>query len=347
MMNKIKILAIDDDSDTLTVFRHMVRKKLPEVEVFTAPSGRKGIGLAALEDPDVIFLDIMMPEMDGFEVCTELKKDERLKVIPVVFYSANILDSTFRIKALEAGSEAYMNKPFNESELVNLIRLMVKIKMANFLSLNQKELLTQRVSEQTQNLEKELSRRKEAELVQGKTRQKLQDSQVALLNILEDLKVQNIARTESENKFRGITEQITDLIYMTDREGVLKYISPASFTLFGFQPHEMVENHFVMFLEKNQISLAQKKFRFVMKHGGVEKNLGLTMRRKDGSTFQGELQSAPYIIGEKMTGTLGLIRDISDRLLAEKKLKDTAQTLRDLTTHIQEMREEERKKIAQ
>ncbi|TSA29547.1 MAG: response regulator [Bacteroidetes bacterium] len=111
-MNRIRILAVDDDSDSLTVFREMVRRLLPEAEVFTTLSGRKGIGLTVREDPDVIFLDLVMPEMDGFEVCSELKKDETLRTIPVVFYTANIINPQLRIKALEAGADAFLSKPF-------------------------------------------------------------------------------------------------------------------------------------------------------------------------------------------------------------------------------------------
>ncbi|MBN1198645.1 MAG: PAS domain S-box protein, partial [Bacteroidales bacterium] len=155
------------------------------------------------------------------------------------------------------------------------------------------------------------------------------------------------ALKESENKFRGITEQIQDVIYMTDKAGRIVYISPASLEIFGYSQDEMLGKPFTGFLEKSQIPLALKKFRFSMKTNQTERDLILTMKRKDNSLFQGELKATLFFEGNKVLGSLGLIRDITDRIKAERALRETTQKLRDLATYIQEVREEERKEIAQ
>ena len=76
MGNKIiKILAIDDTPDNLISLHALINESFPDVRTFTALNGAKGLALAAAEDPDLILLDIVMPGMDGFEVCRKLKSD--------------------------------------------------------------------------------------------------------------------------------------------------------------------------------------------------------------------------------------------------------------------------------
>ena len=210
-MQKIKILAIDDNSDNLTSFKTRVQSLFPEAVIFTALNARKGIGLALKEDPDIIFLDVVMPGIDGFELCEELKKDDRLKLIPVVLNTAYSIDQQMRIKVLETGAEAFLKKPFDQAELATMIRSMMRIKSANMLALHQKEILANRVSEQTEKLTKELERREQAEIIQNEVQAKLKKSQISLLNILEDLKAQNIARLESERALKESHGKIRDL----------------------------------------------------------------------------------------------------------------------------------------
>jgi signal transduction histidine kinase/response regulator RpfG family c-di-GMP phosphodiesterase len=162
-MNKLKILAIDDNRDNLTSLKAVVSDKLPGVRVLTALCGSKGIELALAEDPDVILLDIVMPDMDGYAVCGKLKADDRLHTIPVLFLTALRNDRGSRVKALEAGADGFLSKPFDEAELVAQIRAMTKIKAANRLQQLEKEQLAALVLDRTLELEHELAERKRVE----------------------------------------------------------------------------------------------------------------------------------------------------------------------------------------
>lgn len=150
----LKILAIDDNQDNLITMRALMRESFPEAIVFTATNGIKGIEVAKIEDPDVILLDIVMPGMDGFEVCQKLKADEELKEIPVVFVTAIKGDKEHRILALESGGEAFLAKPIDEYELTAQIRAMVKIKTANIEKRDEKGRLARLVDEKTAELKK-------------------------------------------------------------------------------------------------------------------------------------------------------------------------------------------------
>jgi CheY-like chemotaxis protein len=104
---KIKILAIDDNQDNLVSFKALLQDIFPEAITLTARNGKRGLELAAAEDPDVILLDVVMPGMDGFEVCQKLKANKKLHDIPVIFVTALKEDKESRIRALETGAEAF------------------------------------------------------------------------------------------------------------------------------------------------------------------------------------------------------------------------------------------------
>ncbi|WP_051434685.1 response regulator [Desulfonatronum lacustre] len=156
---KLTLLAVDDHQDNLITLRAVVRDAFPDSVLLTALDGRQGIELARSRDPDVILLDIVMPGMDGFEVCRRLKDDEHTRDIPVVFLTALKTGRESRIKALRVGAEGFLPKPIDEVELSAQIRAMAKIKAANNAKRRDQERLAALVLERTQELEQELARR--------------------------------------------------------------------------------------------------------------------------------------------------------------------------------------------
>ncbi len=159
----MKVLAIDDIQDNLTVLKAVIKDAFPDATVYTALNGPDGIKLASATDPDVILLDIIMPEMDGFEVCRRLKKEENLKHIPVVFLTALKTTAANRIKALEAGGDGFLSKPVNREELMAQLRAMKKIKQAAMHEKEEKRILESMVAERTHALEAEIKLRMETE----------------------------------------------------------------------------------------------------------------------------------------------------------------------------------------
>ena len=145
----IKILAIDDNIDNLISLKAILMDFFSDIVVFTSQNGQHGIELAIAENPDVILLDVVMPNMDGFEVCRRLKSDKRVQEIPVVFITALKGDKANRIKALEIGAEGFLSKPIDESELVAQVKAMIKIKAAYNELCHEKEHLTALVEERT------------------------------------------------------------------------------------------------------------------------------------------------------------------------------------------------------
>jgi CheY-like chemotaxis protein len=111
-----KILIVDDEADLLMMSVGRLQKA--GYDVVTAADGQSGLEMVASEKPDLVLLDLVMPGLDGYEVCRRLKADEKTKHIPVILFTARFaitpLDETAR--ALRA--EDYVPKPFDAKELV-------------------------------------------------------------------------------------------------------------------------------------------------------------------------------------------------------------------------------------
>ena len=144
---------------------------------------------------------------------------------------------------------------------------------------------------------------------------------------LKNVAVQHIDITErrlaeealrkSEERFRGMAEQLLDVLFQTDMEGVLTYLSPSVSRVMGWNPEEMIGRHVVEFLQDDQKPEILRAFQEVLTSGVSVHNLGLTLKRKDGSVFFGEINGSQVVRDGNITGVLGLIRDITEHKEAE------------------------------
>ena len=147
-------------------------------------------------------------------------------------------------------------------------------------------------------------------------------------NVTEKKKAERALR-ESEHRFRSITEQINEMIYLTDERGTITYVSPSASKLFTSEPEKMLGLPFTEFLSEDEIEKATRAFGEAISTGIPADNLVLRMKRSDGSIFTGELTGKLYQHG-KSKGTIGVIRDISDRIKAEQQLRESEELFRSL-----------------
>ncbi len=118
-----KIMIVDDEPDATIATRRAL--EMEGYTVLDARNGKEGLKLLETETPDLILLDVMMPEMDGFEVCRILREDNKHKHIPIIMLTAKgELDD--RIEGLEIGSDDYITKPYNLRELKARIRTVLR-----------------------------------------------------------------------------------------------------------------------------------------------------------------------------------------------------------------------------
>ncbi|MBU0991998.1 MAG: response regulator [Proteobacteria bacterium] len=141
-MTKHLILIVDDVPQNIAILKEALQD---EYDLAGAISGKTAIEYLQKEKPDLILLDIMMPEMDGYEVCKKIKKMENLKDIPVIYITA-LNEIGNKTKGFETGAVDYISKPFEIEEVKSRIRLHIELK-------KYRDRLKKLVEEKTRHLE--------------------------------------------------------------------------------------------------------------------------------------------------------------------------------------------------
>ena len=116
-----KVLVVDDDARNIFALTTVLENQ--EMEVLSATNGRQAIEIInATPDLSVVLMDIMMPEMDGYETMREIRKDPRFRTLPILSLTAKAMKGD-REKCLEAGASDYIAKPVNTDQLLSLLRV--------------------------------------------------------------------------------------------------------------------------------------------------------------------------------------------------------------------------------
>ena len=157
MRTPARILIADDNLDNLDIFR--TRLAVHDYEVLTAVDGDEALSVAREKKPDLVLLDIMMPKMDGIDVCRQLKTDPSLPFMPIIMITAKT-GAQDVVTALDAGADEYLTKPVDHGALVARVKSMLRIKaLTDTVQAQSKKLsewnatLEKRVSDQLSQLE--------------------------------------------------------------------------------------------------------------------------------------------------------------------------------------------------
>ena len=185
------ILIVDDNPANVEILQ--MRLLANNYDIITATDGEMGLAMAKEKQPDLLLLDIMMPKIDGIEVCRRLKNDPTLPFMPIIMVTAKA-DSKDVILGLEAGSDEYLTKPVDHGSLVARVKSMLRIKDLHDKTKNQATQLEAQ-AEQLKNWNTELEERVE-----------------------EQLKV--LQRTRRLKRF--LSPQLAELIVSTDQNELLK-----------------------------------------------------------------------------------------------------------------------------
>jgi DNA-binding response OmpR family regulator len=192
-----KVMIVDDTPQNLQLLSSMLQKQ--NYQVFALPDGKMALNAARKNPPDLILLDIKMPQMDGYEVCKLLKADKDLAEIPVIFLSA-LHDVADKLQAFKAGGVDFITKPFQNEEVIARVSTHLKIHS-----------LQRQLEEQNAHLE-EIVERRTQKLNKAHKRLKLLD------RIKSDfiLMIAHELRTPL-NGILGMTEVAFELCPSTDR----------------------------------------------------------------------------------------------------------------------------------
>ncbi len=151
MLNKETIMIIDDIPENLQLLSSMLQRKGYAVSAF--PQGKMALAAAVRKRPDLVLLDINMPEMNGFEVCEAFKSRRELKDIPIIFISA-LNDADDKVRALKCGGVDYITKPFQMEEVYARVDIHLQLNSVQDVLRQFNDRLKERVSQQVEEINK-------------------------------------------------------------------------------------------------------------------------------------------------------------------------------------------------
>ncbi|NIQ17781.1 MAG: response regulator, partial [Candidatus Aenigmarchaeota archaeon] len=121
---KKKILIVDDDPQAVDLLREILTAQ--NFRVISAGNGDEAIKKVREEKPDIVVLDVVLPGLDGFDVCRVLKQDKMTHSIPIIMLSGKAMETKDKVSGLEAGADDYLTKPFEAKELVARAKALLR-----------------------------------------------------------------------------------------------------------------------------------------------------------------------------------------------------------------------------
>jgi PAS domain S-box-containing protein len=289
------ILAVDDDRTSLKLLTAVLLTE--GYDVLPAVSGEQALEAVAKTPPELILLDIVMPGINGFEVCQQLKAHETTSHIPVIFLSATT-EPEERVVGFKQGAVDFVSKPFQRQEL--LARVHTHLALARL----QSELRCQK-----------------AELL--KTNQRLQAGITEREQMASTL-------ADGEERFRTLADSAQDAFVMLDDEDRVVFWNRAATSMFGYTEQEITGKSFHENLVPERFRSTHAKGSALFNATGtgpaVGKALQMPALRRDGSEFPVELTLAAVKMREKWM-SVAVIRDITGRLRAQETLQHSEERL--------------------
>ncbi|MBN1690682.1 MAG: PAS domain S-box protein [Dehalococcoidia bacterium] len=315
-----RLLIADDNAQNLYLLETILKSQ--GYEVISAGNGAEALESALKHLPDIIVTDILMPVMDGFELCRRWRAHELLSQIPFIFYTATYTDLKDENFALSLGADRFVIKPQQPEMLVKIIREVLnkprKVKQVSLKKSPEKE------TEELQQYNEVLFRKLEKKVKQ------LEDV------ITKQQKTEDELR-ESELKHRSLIAQSPDGIFIVDLNGNflavnrvicenLKYSEAEllSMGIWDIVPAEYVEQH-------------KKRLAEIMTGKAPNEAAEYVVRGKDGELYVVEISSAPYYEGGKLAGFQGIARDITARKKTEDLLRASEEKYRSLVENINDV----------
>ena len=301
----MKILIAEDNENSRVLLESLLDASGYEVE--SAENGKIALKYLQNSPPDLIISDILMPEMDGYALCREIKSNENYCTIPFIFYTATYTDPIDEKLAMELGAARFIVKPME----INLLLSEIKSVFAET---------------ETENLlqpEKLL-----------KAKDELQDSYTAALSRKLDQKVralqeEKIRLIKSEKKYRRLVEALREdyFFYTHDANGLFIYVSPSVNNVLGFTQEEFQQSFKQLLTDDEKNEAALKTISHTLK-GVKQSSCEVEIHHKNGSIHRLELTEDPVMSKNgDILAVEGIAHDITKRIITEKQLAKAHETI--------------------
>jgi PAS domain S-box-containing protein len=282
------ILIADDE--------RVVREAIAEIvmgrsyHLAMAESGWEAIAKAVELTPDLILLDVMMPDIDGFEVCRRLRADPLLAEVPIIMITA-LNDRDSRLKGIEAGADDFISKPFSQAELQARVRTTTRLNRYRRLLL-------------------ERTQRQQAEMETARLYEKLRQYTDSLEATVAE---RTLELQRERDRTQSILEALGEAVVVADLEGAIQYVNPAAVALTGFTSDEAVGQDWQLWHRDPQSAAAYAEMQAVLRSGQTWRG-ELIYTREDGTPYDAAVTVAPLFDPRDRSRPVGFVsvqRDIT------------------------------------
>jgi PAS domain S-box-containing protein len=296
----MKILVVDDDEGSRVYLEKGLTSQGHNIK--TACNGKDAFDSAKNWNPDLIITDIMMPEMDGFELCRKIREDASLFGVPIIVYTSTYIDSRDEKLAFSLGASKFILKPMDFPDLVEIVNEVLEA--SDGLRLSVVDTVPDTVPEDKQMVDEEYHQALARKL----------DKKV------RELEEEHRALKVSEAKFRAIGVSANDAIIMIDNDGCISFWNTAAKRLFGYSEEEVVGKKISDLIVPEEFRIAHRNgfehFKETGQGPAIGKTLEFTAIHKDGKEFPIEHSLSAVKIDGKWNA-IGIMRDITERKKAQ------------------------------
>jgi Amt family ammonium transporter len=285
--NKRKILIVDDIPTNIAVLTEIL---MSDYKMVCATNGKDALKLAASAAPDLVLLDIMMPGMDGYEVCRQLKSNKATLNIPVIFLTAKNQESD-EVKGLEVGAVDYISKPFSAGILKHKVRIHLELKLHR------------------ENLE---------EIIQERTIEISQSHDKLHQEITERIQVQK-ALIEQRAYFLQLFENSPQAIMILKPDGKVVQVNKGFEKLFGYSSQDFKGKYNKDLILPEDLIEEDKTFHKNILKGKII-NKETLRKNKKGDLIPVTFLGYPAMVKDRIEGLFVLFDDISHRKRFEDQM---------------------------
>jgi PAS domain S-box-containing protein/putative nucleotidyltransferase with HDIG domain len=304
-----KLLIVDDNEQNLYMLQVLLGSH--GYEVVSAANGAEALEKARRDPPDMVISDILMPVMDGFTLCREWTKDEVLKSVPFVFYTATYTDPRDEGLALDLGAARFIRKPVETDVFVRMLREVIREAEEGRLVAPRKPIEEEPVylREYSERLIKKL----EDKMVQ------LEETNRALgCEITERKQVEEELRRLKEFN-ESIIQNMAEGIVVQDAEGCFTFFNPAAAALLGYPSEELLNQSWTTIVSPDQQPIVQAADERRV-HGEADR-YELELTHKDGTRVPVIVSATPGFEEDRFAGTLAVFTNITRRKRVERLLQ--------------------------
>ncbi len=322
----MKVMVVDDNEQSLYLLEVLLKSE--KYEVVCARDGLKALEHLEKGSFGLIISDILMPRMDGFQLCRECKGDPHLKHIPFIFYTATYTDQKDEELSLSLGADRFVIKPQEPEALMQIIRDVLAGTRAEAKdtpeddSRGEGKLLKEYSEALFRKLEKKMADLEQANLALTRT-------------IIERKQIEEALR-ESEKKYRTLVTQSPDAIFVVDLQGTFLAVNKAMCERLKYSEGEFLSMKIWDIVPEKYVDLHKKRLADILRGEAPNEAAEYVVRGKDEKMHYVEVLSAPYFRENEVIGFQGIARDITERKRAEEALRKSEERYRSILEEIEE-----------